>query len=79
MVAAMLPVLGVDGIQGVGGSLIVRPDDFDSISHTHLLLASPRKSLLEVIRPKSGSTDPEVWSPMMSLPIRHSIGTSRRR
>ncbi len=63
MVAAFLPVLGVDGIQGVGGSLILRPDEFDSISHLHLQLASPRKNLMEVIRPKNGSVTPEDWVP----------------
>ncbi len=61
MVGAMLPVLGVDGIQGVGGSLILRPEEFDSITHMHLLLSNPRRVLLEVVRPKSGSTDPEEW------------------
>ncbi len=61
MVGAMLPVLGVDGIQGVGGSIILRPEEFDSITHMHLLLSNPRRVLLEVVRPKSGSTDPEEW------------------
>ena len=63
MVAAVLPVLGVDGIQGIGGSLILQPEDFDSILHTHLLLNSPRKNLMATIRPKSGKTDPEEWVP----------------
>ncbi len=60
---AMLPVFGLDGIQGVGGSWIVAPPDFDSIAHLHVLLASPRKSILGLLRPKSGSTTPENWVP----------------
>jgi Protein of unknown function (DUF3352) len=56
-----IPVLGIDGIQGVGGSVILRPKDFDSISHLHLLLASPRKGFLQVMRPKTGDTEPENW------------------
>ncbi|MFM8327499.1 MAG: hypothetical protein ACKN9U_21780, partial [Pirellulaceae bacterium] len=48
-------------VQGVGGSLILQTKEFDSVTHLHLLLASPRKNLLDVIRPKSGPTDPEDW------------------
>lgn len=62
-VLAMLPVFGLDGIQGVGGSGIVAPPDFDSIAHFHVLLGSPRKSILGLLRPKSGSTTPENWVP----------------
>ncbi len=60
---AMLPAFGLDGIQGVGGSWIVAPPDFDSISHFHVLLGSPRRSILGLLRPKSGSTTPENWVP----------------
>lgn len=63
MVLAMLPALGVDGIEAVGGSAIIAPPDFDSISHFHLSLASPRRGVLSLLRPKSGSTTPEVWVP----------------
>jgi hypothetical protein len=61
MALTFLPVLGLDGVQGVGGSLILQTKEFDSVTHLHLLLASPRKNLLDVIRPKSGPTDPEDW------------------
>lgn len=61
MVTAMLPVLGVDGIQGFGGSMILQPKDFESVMHMHLLLNSPRKNLMATIRPKTGKTDPEDW------------------
>lgn len=60
---AMLPAFGLDGIQGVGGSWIVAPPDFDLISHMHVQLGSPRKSILGLLRPKSGSTTPEDWVP----------------
>ncbi|RMF44228.1 MAG: hypothetical protein D6753_03135 [Planctomycetota bacterium] len=63
MFLAMLPALGLDGIQGVGGSWIVSPPDFDAISHFHILLGSPRRELLALLRPKSGSTTPEQWVP----------------
>ncbi|MCY2976127.1 MAG: hypothetical protein NTW52_15840 [Planctomycetota bacterium] len=61
LVMGLLPSLGVDGIQAVGGSLIMVPKDFDSIAHAHLLLANPRRGVLQVLRPKRGSTDPQPW------------------
>ncbi|MEZ6134154.1 MAG: hypothetical protein R3C53_04495 [Pirellulaceae bacterium] len=63
MVLAMLPALGLDGFEAVGGSWIVAPPDFDSISHFHILLSSPRRAILGLLRPKSGSTTPEDWIP----------------
>lgn len=63
MVLAMLPAFGLDGIQGVGGSWIVAPPDFDSIAHLHISLESPRRSILGLLRPKKGSTTPEDWVP----------------
>ncbi len=63
MTLAMLPALGIDGIEAIGGSWIVAPPDFDSISHAHLLLGSPRRGVLSLLRPKSGSTAPEAWIP----------------
>lgn len=63
MVLAMLPALGIDGIEAVGGSTIIAPPDFDSISHFHVSLASPRRGVLSLVRPKSGSTTPEAWVP----------------
>ncbi len=63
MVLAMLPALGIDGIEAVGGSAIIAPPDFDSIFHLHLSLSSPRRGVLSLLRPKSGSTAPEDWVP----------------
>ncbi len=63
MVLAMLPALGIDGIEAVGGSAIIAPPDFDSISHFHVSLGSPRRGVLSLLRPKSGSTSPEAWVP----------------
>ncbi len=63
MVLAMLPALGIDGIEAVGGSTIIAPPDFDSINHFHLSLSSPRRGVLSLLRPKSGSTAPESWIP----------------
>lgn len=63
MALAMIPAVGLDGIEAVGGSTIIAPPDFDSINHLHLALASPRRGILSLLRPKSGSTAPEPWIP----------------
>jgi hypothetical protein len=62
-VLAILPALGVDGLQSVGGSVILGTKEFESIIHGHIQLASPRRGLMEVLRPKNGSTTPENWVP----------------
>lgn len=61
MVAAMLGPLGVDGIKGLGGSIILVPNGFDSISHFHVAIESPRRGVLQVLRPASGEIEPESW------------------
>lgn len=63
MMLAMLPALGLDGIEAVGGSWIIGPPGFDAISHLHVLLSSPRRELLALLRPQAGSTTPERWVP----------------
>lgn len=52
-----LPVLGLDGLLGVGGAILPGDDDFTSISHLHLLMSSPREGLLKAISFRSGSYD----------------------
>ena len=61
LVLATLKSLGIDGIKGIGGSMILAPNDFDSIVHAHLLLETNRRGALRAVRPKSGSTEPELW------------------
>ncbi len=61
LVLATLKSLGIDGIKGIGGSMILAPNDFDSIVHSHLLLDTNRRGALRAVRPKSGSTEPELW------------------
>jgi hypothetical protein len=61
VVLSALKTLGIDGIKGIGGSMIIAPNEFDSIIHGHLLLNPNRQGILRVLRPKSGSTEPEPW------------------
>ncbi len=63
MVFAVLPALGLNDIQAIGGSWIVAPEKFDAITHFHVLLGSPRRAILALVRPKTGSITPEAWVP----------------
>lgn len=63
MMLTLLPPLGLDGFQAIGGSLILSPADFDSILHLHFLLSNPREAVLSMLKPKPGSIVPENWIP----------------
>ena len=60
---ALLPIFGLDGLLGAGGSMLLSEDDFESVVHAHLLLANPRKGVFEMISLKPTSYDPEPWIP----------------
>lgn len=58
-----LPVLGLDGLLGVGGSMLLSEDDFESVVHGHVLLANPRAGIFEMISLKPTDIRPEPWLP----------------
>lgn len=60
---AILPAIGLDGLQGIGGSLIMGSGEFDMIQHIHVLLDSPRGGALKALTLKSGDSTPEPWVP----------------
>ena len=60
---ALFPVLGLDGIQGVGGSMIFSSGEFDGVQHIHLLLDNPRAGVVDLLQMSSGDTTPEDWVP----------------
>lgn len=62
-IMAFMPVLGLDGVKSIGGSQILATEDFDSISHFHVMLERPRTGVLEVIQLENASTEPESWVP----------------
>ncbi|MBL8892056.1 MAG: hypothetical protein JNL67_18925 [Planctomycetaceae bacterium] len=51
------PILGVDGLLGIGGAVLPGDKEFTSISHLHLLMSSPREGLLKAISFRSGDFD----------------------
>jgi hypothetical protein len=61
--AAMLPALGLDGLSGVGGSILFDTEQYDSMMHLHVLLTSPRTGALKAIAFEPCSVKPERWVP----------------
>ncbi len=60
---AILPVLGLDGFQGVGGTMTLAVGEFDGITHLHFLMPSPRSGVLEAIALEAGDLTPQPWVP----------------
>ena len=51
---AVLPVLGLDGVYGLGGSMTFAAEEYDSYVQTHLLTAQPRNGILAALAMKNG-------------------------
>jgi hypothetical protein len=63
IVFGALRVLGLDGVNAVGGSAIFNEKDYESVFHGHLLLSSPREGVFQMIALKPGVYDPEPFVP----------------
>lgn len=63
LVTAALPALGLDGVMGLGGSVVLDAGQFDSVAHFHLLLNNPRSGIVEMIALEPGDVRPEPWVP----------------
>ena len=62
-----LPILGLDGLLGIGGSVIIDEMEFESVSHLHVLLSNPRNGIFEMMALKPGAYDPQPWVPENSV------------
>jgi hypothetical protein len=60
---AMLPVLGLDGLSAIGGSMIYDAGQYDTVSHIHVLLENPRSGIIKMIALEPGVSKPESWAP----------------
>ena len=60
---AVLPALGLDGLQAIGGGFVLATEDFDSIAYLHVLLDNPRAGVLKMLAVESGPAKPERWVP----------------
>lgn len=60
---ALIPALGLDGLQAAGGTLTFNTGEFDQVGHTHILLENPKSGVMEVLQMASGDATPEPWVP----------------
>ena len=60
---SFFPRLGLDGLKGIGGSMIMGTEEFDSIMHLHILTEGKRKGILEMIALEPGEITPERFVP----------------
>jgi hypothetical protein len=60
---ALLEPLGLNGLEAMGGSFILAAEEFDTITHFHLLLKHPREGVLKMLAMQPGDTKPEYWIP----------------
>lgn len=67
IVINLLPTLGLDGLLGIGGSLLLSEDEFSSVSHLHVLLAEPRKGIFQMLAFRPTDYQPEAWIPAETI------------
>ena len=63
MVLAMLPMLGLDGVAGLGGAATYSTNEYDSLAQFHLLLENPRAGILQLPAFETGDTTPQEFVP----------------
>jgi hypothetical protein len=62
-VMGLLPSLGVDGLQGVGGAFTGSVGGYDDLSHFHVLLENPRAGVMQLPAFEEGDTTPQPFVP----------------
>jgi hypothetical protein len=63
LVMGMLPSLGLDGLMGIGGSFTGATDEYDDLSHMHLLLENPRAGIMQLPAFEEGDATPQPFVP----------------
>src|SRR5262245_53769857 len=82
---ALFPVLGLDGLDAVGGTMTFGSGEFDEVQHYHLLLSNPRTGVVDAIGLSSGDMTPESWVPAdcvsystIHWDLRHTLNASAK-
>ena len=63
IVLGVLEQIGVNGLKGLGGSVILGAEEFDTITHAHVLLGNPRTGVIKVLALGESDAAPELWVP----------------
>jgi Protein of unknown function (DUF3352) len=82
---ALFPVLGLDGLQAVGGTMTFATSEYDQTQHIHVLLDNPRMGVIDAVALGSGDSTPEPWVPgdcmsysTIHWDLKHTINVSSR-
>jgi len=60
---AILPALGLDGLKALGGTVALATEQYDYLTHFHVLLDSPRAGVVELVALSNGDNSPPAWVP----------------
>lgn len=60
---AILPALGLDGLKALGGTIALATEQYDYVTHLHVLLESPRAGVVDLVALSSGDNTPPAWVP----------------
>lgn len=60
---ALVPVLGLDGVRGIGANLVLQQEPFDSVLHVHVVIDKERQGVIKGISLKTTEATPEDWVP----------------
>ena len=63
LVLGVLEQVGVNGLKGLGGSVILGSEEFDTITHAQVLLGNPRTGVIKVLALGESDAKPELWVP----------------
>jgi hypothetical protein len=63
MVLAMMPMLGIDGLSGLGGAITYATNEYDDLVQVHVLLDNPRAGILQLPAFEAGDTTPQAFVP----------------
>ncbi len=63
MVLAMLPMLGLDGVSGMGGAITYSTNEYDDLVQLHVLLENPRAGIVQLPAFEAGDTTPQAFVP----------------
>ena len=58
-----LPLLGFDSLSAIGGTLFLDEEDYESVSHLHVLLTNPRSGIFALLAFRPTEYSPEEFVP----------------
>jgi hypothetical protein len=59
----LLPAIGLDGLQAIGGTNTWSSGEFDEVQHLHVLLENPPSGVLDLLALRPGEASPENFIP----------------